>query len=111
MIISGRGDVKHTKGLSEAGLCKLRKLIGTVQAVLEARRNKDQDAYSVALEKVPGEYKQSYHDLARMLVQTMIMLMDMRRGREGLAALLKGQWTLREEQGLKFYVKVTFYFS
>jgi hypothetical protein len=66
------------------------------------------DGYEDALAKLPAEFRDSYHDLWQMAVMYVIIMFDVRRGREGLCEIRKDAYEKQSNSvtGFHFYQKV-----
>ena len=103
----GRGDTKHHQPLDEESLKKIYSLGADVCAVLEARisdKTKLQDAVS----RLPQQYHGSYHYLLQSMVQFVMTMFDVRRGKDGLDMLTKDHFQKCHytQGGYDYYKKV-----
>ena len=104
---TGRAEVTHHEEIPPSTMDSIFELCGWLQNLMEARLNADEFQYQVALEYLPFEWRNNYNELLRICVQFLVTLMDARRGNEGIAALTKDHFRLRESNGLKFFEKVS----
>ena len=77
----GKGDTKHHEEIDPEGKKKIYQLGANVLAVFEARNSGDQQKLATALDLLPQGYQNAYHELLSLLVQFLITLLDIRRGK------------------------------
>ena len=104
---AGRGDVDHFKPIPLEVQNAIHKLLGHLQKVMRHRKNGDPVSYEAALKDLPHEYKHKYHELIVLGAQYTITKFDVRRGREGIELLTKNHYEIVEENGFRFYRKVS----
>ena len=97
---AGRGDVTHTAEIPAETTKALHQLFGTLLLVLEAR---DTDGYDNEVAKLPENFRTSYHVLLQMAVMYTIIMFDVRRGQEGLAALKRDTYQKEFNQDLRLH--------
>ena len=103
---AGRAETVHTPEVPAETMDEIWVLCKQVQNVMVAREALDQEKYLEALNELPGNFRNSYHDLLRMCVQFIIHCMDCRRGTEGIELLTKDHFKIAEEGGIKYWEKV-----
>ena len=77
----GKGDTEHHEEIDQESLKKIYILGANVLAVFEARNSGDQQKLATALDLLPQGYQNAYHELLSLLVQFLITLLDIRRGK------------------------------
>ena len=77
----GKGDTKHHEEIDQDSMKKIYQLGANVLAVFEARNSGDQQKLATALDLLPQGYQNAYHELLSLLVQFLITLLDIRRGK------------------------------
>jgi hypothetical protein len=84
---------------------KIFALFGSLLAVWDARGTDD---YEDAVAKLPAEFRDSYHDLWQMAVMYIVIMFDVRRGREGVSEIRKDAYEKQTNSvtGLHFFQKV-----
>jgi hypothetical protein len=84
---------------------KIFALFGRLLNVWDARGT---DGYEDAVDKLPAEFRDSYHILWQMAVMYVIIMFDVRRGREGLCEIRKDAYEKQSNSvtGFHFYQKV-----
>jgi hypothetical protein len=65
---------------------KIFSLFGKLLSVWDARGT---DGYDAAVAKLPEQFRNTYHDLWQMAVMYVVIMFDVRRGREGLCNIRK----------------------
>lgn len=86
---AGRADTEHYQEIADEDLMKIFDLCQNVVTALERR---GEDDYQEKLMKIPSEFRNCYHKLLQYAAQIIVMLMDCRRGREGLEDLKKSTY-------------------
>lgn len=101
---AGKADTKHTEEIPASTMDAIYILFGKVLKVLECRGT---DAYDDALEQLPDNYQDTYHELLQMSVIFSIMSFDIRRGREGLCKMTKDTYVKKFNDNLNmhYYLK------
>ena len=95
---AGKGDVKSHPRLPDAVLDKIFQAFGDLTKFLETKD-------SLYLNSLPKVYQDHPVRLLQHSVVFSIIILDVRRGREGLADLSKDSYSLCHQEGLQFFKK------
>ena len=104
---AGRGDVSHFKALPDDFLDSIHGMLANLQNLMEYRKESQLVSYQEAVNLLPHEYRNTYHILLVLGAQYIITTYDLRRGREGIEHLTKKHFQIAEENGFRFFKKVT----
>ena len=105
---AGRAELDHFPEIPSETLNAIFGLCKNLENLLEARKDKNEVAYEEALKKIPHEFRNKYHELARINVQFLVGLFDCRRGVEGIQDLRKEHFEKRTRGDFMFFQKVIF---
>ena len=107
---AGKGETDHFAPLPENVVASIHKFLGQIQKVMEARVQSNPHSYETALKSLPHEFRNNYHEYLQLGAEYVVMTFDIRRGREGMADLVKDHFEIVEENGFKYFKKVKLFF-
>jgi hypothetical protein len=98
----------YTCILSEIPADSQQKIFALFGCLLDVWETRGTDRYEDAVAKLPAEFRDSFHDLWQMAVMYIIIMFDVRRGREGVSEIRKNAYEKQTNSvtGLHFYQKV-----
>ena len=83
----GRNDTSHNKEIPPASLIEIIMMLSLLQQIMECDKSRHLE-YQSLIQKLPQDYKNTYHRLIQYGAMFIVCMHTARRGREGIGKLI-----------------------
>ena len=101
----GRGDVKHYPEIPAAIQKPILDSFGFLSEAFKARQEQNWLCWEVNIARLPLEYQNCPHKYLQKAVMYIVIMAEIRRGREGVDKLQKHMYELKEDDGIMYYIR------